>query len=416
MDSAPIIASAPGKVILFGEHAVVFGKTALAASLSNLRTFAHLTAGGEGVVALELPDLPSAPTLAFALPELQALRSHFHGVSLTDADEKAAEPADDDAAVKALKVLCAQRADESEHHFSALVVFLYLYLSLATAAADRGTKATESVRVRIRSTVPVGAGLGSSAAFSVSCAAALLQHFHGSHGADGAPTENAATSKANINRWALKAEKIIHGTPSGIDNSIATFGGALTFHRKQVEGRVVGVMEHLDSFPPLQFVLTNTAVPRKTSVLVAGVRTLRERYPEVIDPVLDSIHALTVKAIGYLAAAANSQASEGELHTHLASLIDVNHHLLNAVGVGHPQLDKIRLLSAQYKLHSKLTGAGGGGCAFTLLTNETSEEQTKQLIADLDREFGPSSSLTTGVGGPGVTFHGTADLPTHFHN
>lgn len=42
----------------------------------------------------------------------------------------------------------------------------------------------------------------------------------------------------------------------------------------------------------------------------------------------------------------------GELHTHLASLIDVNHHLLNAVGVGHPQLDKIRLLSAQYKVRS----------------------------------------------------------------
>lgn len=228
---------------------MVHGKSALAASLSNvrskrlrspvtvhhhrtharvsslqLRTFAHLAVSETGEVALELPDLPSSPAISFTVSELAPLRSYFHGSALTDAEEQASSGAvDDEKALAALKALCAQKgADEGSHHFSALVVFLYLYLSLSTISnVIGGTSRGEGVRVRIRSTVPVGAGLGSSAAFSVSCAAVLLQHFHGQSATEGSPE---ATNKANINRWALKAEKIIHGTPSGIDNSIATFG------------------------------------------------------------------------------------------------------------------------------------------------------------------------------------------------
>jgi mevalonate kinase len=51
--------------------------------------------------------------------------------------------------------------------------------------------------------------------------------------------------------------------------------------------------------------------------------------------------------------------------------IDINQHILNALGVGHKALDSICQLSAEYNLHSKLTGAGGGGCAFTLIKNST---------------------------------------------
>ena len=45
----------------------------------------------------------------------------------------------------------------------------------------------------------------------------------------------------------------------------------------------------------------------------------------------------------------------------------MNHYLLNALGVGHSSIDKIREITAKYSLHSKLTGAGGGGCVLTLL-------------------------------------------------
>lgn len=48
-------------------------------------------------------------------------------------------------------------------------------------------------------------------------------------------------------------------------------------------------------------------------------------------------------------------------------LIDMNQHQLNAIGVGHSSLDRVCQVSTVHGLHSKLTGAGGGGCAITLL-------------------------------------------------
>ena len=46
----------------------------------------------------------------------------------------------------------------------------------------------------------------------------------------------------------------------------------------------------------------------------------------------------------------------------------MNQQLLNAIGVGHTSLDTVVQTTARHGLHTKLTGAGGGGCAYTLLT------------------------------------------------
>jgi mevalonate kinase len=51
----------------------------------------------------------------------------------------------------------------------------------------------------------------------------------------------------------------------------------------------------------------------------------------------------------------------------LQELVDVNHSLLAALGVSHPALEKVREISSKLGLKSKLTGAGGGGCALTLI-------------------------------------------------
>lgn len=56
-----------------------------------------------------------------------------------------------------------------------------------------------------------------------------------------------------------------------------------------------------------------------------------------------------------------------EAESKLEVFVTINQHLLNALGVGHESLTKICDISKKYHLHSKLTGAGGGGCAYTLL-------------------------------------------------
>ena len=46
----------------------------------------------------------------------------------------------------------------------------------------------------------------------------------------------------------------------------------------------------------------------------------------------------------------------------------MNQGLLASMGVSHPSLEKVIQLTAAHGLHTKLTGAGGGGVAFSLLT------------------------------------------------
>jgi len=80
------------------------------------------------------------------------------------------------------------------------------------------------------SDLPVGAGLGSSAAFSVALAGALLT----AAAVVEPPVEGvfAEADLALVNAWAFQGEKIIHGMPSGIDNSVSAMGGALQFTKK----------------------------------------------------------------------------------------------------------------------------------------------------------------------------------------
>lgn len=82
--------------------------------------------------------------------------------------------------------------------------------------------------------------------------------------------------------------------------------------------------------------------------------------------------------------------------------MDTNHKLLNELGVGHPSLETVVKLAAKYQLHAKLTGAGGGGCAYVLIKQTTSDETMNQLLADLAQH--KFLCYPSNIGGIGVKF------------
>ncbi|KAK0148523.1 Mevalonate kinase [Merluccius polli] len=366
------IVSAPGKAILHGEHAVVHGKVALAVSL-NLRTFLELKATSSGKVCVDLPNIDTS--LSWDVSELRMLLS----ASLVKQEETKLL---DVELLRRLREFVGITDGNLDTRSMATLAFLYIYLSLF------GSGDLPSLSVSVWSELPTGAGLGSSAAYSVCLAAALLT----ASGAIPAPLKDSASTARwcqedmeLINSWAFQGEKIIHGNPSGVDNAVGTWGGMLRF-----------------LVPLLRILLTNTKVPRSTKVLVAGVKDKLNKFPSIINPVLDSVDAISCTCEKTLAEM-TSEPITGEHYNVLEELIDINQTQLNVMGVGHPSLDTLCRVTLARGLHSKLTGAGGGGCGITLLRPETDSSVVQSTVQDL-RDCG-YECWETSIGGPGVQQH-----------
>ncbi|KAG5950353.1 hypothetical protein E4U53_005216 [Claviceps sorghi] len=387
--------SAPGKVIVFGEHSVVHGKAAIAAAIS-LRSYLHVTtlSKSKRTVTLRFPDIDfvhtwnidELPWSVFQQPSKK--KSYYSLVTELDPELLAAlgpHVAD----------LSPDRPDDIRNvHKSSARAFLYLFLSL-------GSPTFPGCLYTLRSTIPISAGLGSSASIAVCAAAALLLQLRALSGPHpDQPTDEARLQIERINRWAFVYEMCIHGNPSGVDNTVATQGKAVMFQRTNYNKPPA--VRPLWDFPLLPLLIVDTRQIKSTAHELAKVAKLKATHPKLLDALLHAMDKTANSAAELIAHAEFDEQDEESLRK-LGQLMTINHGLLVSLGVSHPRLERIReLIDHEGVGWTKLTGAGGGGCSITLLRPNVPRAKTAQVEERLDKENYKSYEVKLGGDGVGV--------------
>lgn len=302
-------ASAPGKVIIFGEHFVVYNSEAIVAAI-NRRCYGRAESIQGSEVRIDsnllLKKNPYARRLATKLNEQRNLKFF--------------EP---------LETFCQ---------------------NILNKYAPR-----IGLQIHINSELAVGSGLGSSAAACVVLAAIL-----------------GAVSKGNVSKeitsfnlkWvfenALDCEKIFHNKSSGVDCYVSTYGGLVHFAglKSIVETTTTSIENR-----QLPLFLINTRMSHETSELVSHVRKFSKSRSKYFNELTNDASAIC--SMGARAIAKGSLEEIGLLMTQ-------NHKLLKEIGVSNKEVEKIiRICIRCGSLGAKITGAGGGGCILVLAHPET---------------------------------------------
>jgi mevalonate kinase len=293
-------ASAPGKVILFGEHAVVYNRPALAVPVTQVHVDVEILDSSTSGVWIHAPII-----------ELHAELSSL----------------------------------PSDHPIGSVILKLFQHLHIAQPP---------NIEINISSTIPVASGLGSGAAVSVALFRALSSFL--SH-----PLPNK-----QINNLVFEIEKIHHGTPSGIDNTVITYAMPVYF----IKGQPI---ETFKAGKPFTIVIGDTGIPAPTKESVGDVRRLWLRDTNRFEEIFNEIAQIS------LIARRSIESGKPKL---LGELMDHNHSLLQQLTVSSSELDKLVIAARDAgALGAKLSGGGRGGNMIALVEQAQAESVAEALIS-----------------------------------
>jgi len=211
------------------------------------------------------------------------------------------------------------------------------------------------IKITLGGNLPTFSGIGASAANLVAIVRAINDEF------------GLNMSDEEVNNTAYEGEKAFAGTPSGIDNTAATFGGLIWFKRGEKN-----IIERLKIKKPVEIVMGNSGVVANTKEVVAGVRERKEKYPEKYNKIFKEAEKLVYKAKEALLKYDLNRAGE---------LMNENHKQLQAIEVDGKELNfLVELARDNGALGAKLTGGGVGGCMVALTPGKGLQEKVASVM------------------------------------
>lgn len=211
------------------------------------------------------------------------------------------------------------------------------------------------IKIILEGDLKAASGVGASAASCAAIARALSRQF------------NLGFSDEKINEIAYEGEKGYHGTPSGIDNTAATFGGLIWFQKGEPN-----VMERLKLKEPVEIVMGNTGVVANTKAAVAGVKERKENEPEKYENIFNAANDLAQEA---------RKALESYDLEAVGNYMNKNHELLQSIEVSSKDLDLLVELAKDHgALGAKMTGGGLGGYMVALTPGKNVQEEVAKAM------------------------------------
>lgn len=299
-------ASACGKTILLGEHAVVYGRPAIAVPVSDVRARCEVTAAAPGA------------GVRFVAQDLNA-------VYALDGD-------DGDDTARALR------------------------LTLRNTCARLGVDAASlDLTIEVTSQIPIARGLGSGTALTTAIVRALASHLGG------------YLESGEISALVFETERIYHGTPSGVDNTVVAWERPVYFVKgARPELTLVG--------RPVTLVVADSGRPSRTRDAVQDLRRLWQADAGRFERLFD--------AVGVLVERGRQALATGDLLA-LGALMNENQRLLCEMDVSSPLLDRlIAVARSAGALGGKLTGGGRGGCLVALVSDEERDAVSEALLLE----------------------------------
>jgi len=301
-----VVASAPGNVKIFGEHAIVYGKPAISMAINRRCRVSVEKRGDDRVVVRS--------------------KGRFSDYTVIKIDNEV--------------TLISNRRNAFFKYVEVAVEKIFNYLDDSCG-----------ISLIIDSDLPEAAGLASSAAVTVATIVSLSKLL------------GYELSREEVSKLGHEVEVEVQGAASKMDTLMATYGGLLyitpdSFKRIDRE---------------LRFIVINSKEKRSTKDLVAKVRMLRNKYPEIFKSIIDAIGKVVEKGRKALIYGGDEE---------VGYLMNINHGLLESLGVSTPKLNEIVHVTRELgALGSKLTGAGGGGCiiAYAPMREHYVLEEIKKL-------------------------------------